>query len=47
MINSKQLKHDFDYFRSFNDLKYISSSLTLDLDLLSDSMAVANCYVLS
>ena len=37
----------FDYFKSFNDLKQISGSFTLDLDLLSDSMAVQSCYVLS
>jgi len=36
-----------NYFKTISDFKNISASLFLDLDFLSDCMAVSNCYVLS
>ena len=46
-VNQKHRNYEFDYFKSIVDFKCIGSSFSLDLDLLSDSMAVCNCYVLS
>ena len=46
-INERQIEYEFDYFKSFNDFRQILVSIRLDLDLLSDSMAVQSCYVLS